>query len=213
MRGMWTFLSFGFVQCSAMPRTVRYLSHPQIQIDPHKAVDKWSLNDLGRSRVLALSQSDALAGTEIIISSAETKAVETATPIAQALGCPLDIRQQMHENDRSATGFLPPDEFETVADQFFKYPDTRIRGWETATSAQARIVAEVRECLSLYPDGDILFVGHGGVGTLLYCHLPRVEISRDFDQGAGGGGCFFEFQNMQSKPVSSWRPLEDMIAD
>ncbi len=195
-----------------MHQTNRYLSHPQVEIDPQKEIDKWSLNDLGRSRVLGLSQSDALVGTQIVISSAETKAIETAYPIAKALGCQLKIRQQMHENDRSATGFLPPDEFESVADQFFKYPDKSVRGWETATSAQARIVAEVRECLSLYPDGDILFVGHGGVGTLLYCHLSGVEISRDFDQGAVGGGSFFEFQDLQSKPRSRWRPLEEMSA-
>lgn len=28
----------------------------------------------------------------------------------------------MHENDRSATGFLPPPEFEAVANQFFANP-------------------------------------------------------------------------------------------
>jgi len=195
-----------------MHQIVRYLSHPQVEIDPQKEIDKWSLNDLGESRVVALSQSGALVGTQIVISSAETKAIETASPIAKALGCQLEIRQRMHENDRSSTGFLPPDEFETVADQFFKYPDQSVRGWETARSAQARIVAEVRECLLLYPDCDILFVGHGGVGTLLYCYLSGVDISRDFDQGAGGGGCFFEFQDLQSEPRSRWRPLEEVHA-
>ena len=195
-----------------MHRTIRYLSHPQVQIDPQKTIEKWSLNHLGRSRVVSLAKSGALVGTQVVVSSAETKAIETANPIAEALGCNVEIRRRMHENDRSATGFLPPDEFETVADQFFAYPDNSVRGWETATAAQSRIVAEVRECLRLHPDGDVLLVGHGGVGTLLFCHLSGVEISREYDQGAGGGGCFFEFDGLQSEPRSRWRPLEELRA-
>jgi hypothetical protein len=49
----------------------------------------------------------------------------------------------MHENDRSATGFLPPDEFETVANRLFAEPLVSIRGWERAIDAQLRIVREV----------------------------------------------------------------------
>jgi broad specificity phosphatase PhoE len=88
----------------------------------------------------------------------------------------------MGENDRSATGFLPPSEFEATADRFFAEPDWSVRGWETARAAQARIVAAVRTAL-LDISGDALFVEHGGVGTLLYCALRRVEIDRRYDQG------------------------------
>jgi len=195
-----------------MARTLRYLSHPQVQIDPHKKIETWSLNDVGRSRVASLAQSHALNGTRVVISSGETKAIETASPIAQAIGCRMQIRPDMHENDRSATGFLPPAEFEKVADQFFAKPNESVRGWETATAAQARIVTAVLDCIRLHPDGDILFVGHGGVGTLLYCHLSDVGISRTYDQGLGGGGCFFEFDDVRRTPKSKWRPLEELVA-
>ena len=49
----------------------------------------------------------------------------------------------MHENDRSATGFLEPSEFERVADEFFARPTVSIGGWERAIDAQKRIVGEV----------------------------------------------------------------------
>ena len=140
----------------------------------------------------------------------KTKAIETATPLAQAIGCKLILRKGMHENDRSATGFLPPDEFEAVADQFFAYPDKSARGWETAIAAQSRIVNEIQECLRIYKDDDILFVGHGGVGTLLFCYLSDLPISREYDQGIGGGGCFFEFYSLQGRPASRWQPMEKM---
>jgi len=63
-----------------------------------------------------------------------------------------------------------------------------------------------------HPVGDGLFVGHGGVGTLLFCHLSGYPISREFDQGPGGGGCFFEFGGLHSKPISGWQPLEALIS-
>jgi len=33
-------------------------------------------------------------------------------------------------------------------------------------------------------------VDHGGVGTLLICHVSDVQIGRSYDQPAGGGNAF-----------------------
>ena len=195
-----------------MTQIVRYLSHPQVLIDPAKPVPTWSLSEVGAKRVAVLAASGALSGTEHVISNSETKAIETAAPLAEALDCRLIAREAMHENDRSATGFLPPDEFEAVADRFFAHPDESVRGWETAKAAQERIVKEVQDCLETCRLGDVLIVGHGGVGTLLFCHLSGVQISRKFDQGAGGGGCYFEFTAPNSKPLAGWKPIENLIS-
>ena len=50
---------------------------------------------------------------------------------------------ELGENDRSATGYLPAPEFESVVDQFFAHPAASIRGWEPAAVAQQRIVRAV----------------------------------------------------------------------
>jgi broad specificity phosphatase PhoE len=116
----------------------------------------------------------------------------------------------MHENDRSATGFLVPDEFQAVADQFFANPEISVRGWEPAVDAQSRIVREVEYVLARERPGDVLFVGHGGVGTLLYCHYAGVAIDRIHDQPAGDGGNFFAFTKDGRRVRHSWCPLEDI---
>lgn len=190
---------------------IRYLTHPQVHIDPAKDVRDWSLDETGAARVAALARSGGLAGTTRIISSTETKAVETAQPLADALGCGLELHPLMHENDRSATGFLPGPEFEATADLVFVHPETSIRGWETARAAQDRIVGAVRDCLKQEPGGDVLFVGHGAVGTLLYCHLSGLGISRAHDQGPGGGGNYFAFTRSNPVPRTHWQPLEHLI--
>ena len=186
----------------------RYLTHPQVLIDPKVAVPEWVLSELGRSRVKALAGSGWLRGTKHIVASGETKATQTAKIIATSLGIDFKVRPAMHENDRSATGFLEPKEFEATADQFFAYPTKSIRGWETAVRAQVRIVTEVESALSdLSADGDVLFVGHGAAGTLLYCHYARLAISRKHDQSPGGGN-YFTVRVKGRRLVHPWRPME-----
>ncbi|WP_298920816.1 histidine phosphatase family protein [uncultured Roseobacter sp.] len=188
---------------------MRYLSHPQVLIEPHKDIDKWSLNELGLQRVHQLAERDVLTGTTRVVSSAETKAVETARPLAAALGLTVEVRPRMHENDRSATGFLPSDTFEAVADRFFNNPAQSILGWETANHAQQRIVDEVNAVLEGPITGDLLLVGHGAAGTLLYCALSGREIDRKHDQ-PNGGGCFFSFSTLDRRPRATWQPMELM---
>ena len=152
----------------------RYLTHPQVVVDPARDVRDWGLNATGHARVAQLAQSSALAGTTRVISSAETKALETALPLAAALGCEVEIRAAMQENDRSATGYLQPADFGPLRRmRFFAKPADSFRGWETANSARDRIVAEVEASLTGHESGDVLFAGHGAVGTCALVHAVR----------------------------------------
>jgi broad specificity phosphatase PhoE len=187
--------------------TLRYLTHPQVRIDPSIPVPQWGLSEVGRRRVAELVASGMLTGTRTVVSSAERKAIETAEPIAAALGIGLTVREAMHENDRSATGYLPPAEFERMADAFFANPDMSVRGWERAVDARARIVLETRAALASAPEGDILFVGHGGVGTLLYSHFADLPIDRRHDQPAGGGN-LFAVERATGKVLHGWKSIE-----
>lgn len=190
-----------------MANLLRYLSHPQVQVDANVPVPDWGLSELGRSRTEAIRQAPALKKTDLIISSTERKAVETAEIIGNELGVEVLQVHRMHENDRSATGFLPPEEFEKVADLFFLHPEQSVQGWERALDAQARIVEETKNFIREHTSGDILMVGHGGVGTLLYLHFAGVPISRDHDQPAGGGN-FFAVSLAPITPLHGWCPME-----
>lgn len=188
---------------------IRYLTHPQVQIDPDVPVPKWGLSPVGRARTETAAQSCWLASTIRIVSSGERKAIETAEIIAGRLGLAIEIREAMHENDRSATGFLAPAEFEQVADRFFAEPHLSIRGWERAVDAQSRIVREAEAVLSQDRPGDVLFVGHGAVGTLLFCHYAGHPIDRVHDQPAGGG-CCFALAKQSRRVLHPWRRMEEM---
>lgn len=185
-----------------------YITHPQVRMDPDIPVPRWGLSDIGRARAEAAATWPWAKALGRIVSSDEVKAVETAEILARAAGLSVEIAEGTHENDRSATGFLPPPEFEKAADRFFGYPEESFRGWERAVDAQARIVAAVSRILDGHdPALPIAFVGHGGVGTLLKCHFERRPISREGDQ-PGGGGNLYRFSLADRAVSCNWTPME-----
>jgi broad specificity phosphatase PhoE len=184
-----------------------YVSHPQVKIDPFVPVPEWGLSDVGRARAQSAAQASRLRNVRRIVSSSERKAIETAEIFGEVLGVAVEVRDGLHENDRSATGYMPPEEFEMLANQFFAFPDQSVRGWERASDAQARIVAGVA---GLGPsDGDVLMAGHGGVGTLLYCHFARRPIARVLDQKPGGGS-YFVIDIAEQRALHGWTAIEEM---
>ncbi|WP_159586789.1 histidine phosphatase family protein [Chelativorans xinjiangense] len=187
--------------------TAFYLTHPQVEIEPERPVPEWRLSGRGRQRVEAMLGKTWLRPIRRIVSSAELKAVETAALIAARLGVAIEVDPEMGENDRSATGFLQPDEFEAAAERFFGEPQKSWRGWERAVDAGDRIEAAVRRALNRSELVPTLLVGHGAVGTLLKCRIGSRQISRREDQSAGGGS-LFAFGIASSELLCDWTPME-----
>ena len=185
-----------------MPHLV-YVTHPQVVIDPAIPVPEWSLSEQGRARTRMACEQPWLRDVASIVASVERKAIETAEILARSCGLSVETLPNLEENDRSATGYLPSYEFERVANAFFANPDLSVRGWERAVDAQARVSAQVEKILR-EKRGAICMVGHGGVGTLLYCHLCQLPIDRGYDQPAGGG-CYFLFDIDARRMLHGWR--------
>jgi len=191
-----------------------YLTHPQVRLDPAVPVPLWGLSEDGRARATAFAERYIVPPGTFVFSSRETKALELAELLAAKAGTPVLADHLMGENDRSATGFLPPALFEETADRFFAQPDESVDGWERAIDAQGRIVATVETALDSVPAGfPVIFCGHGAVGTLLKCHLGGRPISRAEDQsrhGHTGGGNGFLFDARTRRLKTDWIPMEDV---
>ena len=188
--------------------TAFFITHPEVTVDPAVPVPQWQLSGPGIARMKGFSGSPRLANVAAIWSSAEVKAVEAAAILAARLSLTASIEPALHENDRSSTGFLPPPEFERMANAFFASPNENVRGWERAIDAQARVVGAVDRILAAHAQGDIVFVAHGGVGTLLQCHLLGEAISRSRDQPSQGH--VFAFDLATRAVIHGWKKLEDV---
>jgi broad specificity phosphatase PhoE len=105
---------------------------------------------------------------------------------------------------------LPQGEFDVTVDTFFANPNVSVRGWERAEAAQARIVAAVtRITQEASGSGPIAVVSHGGVGTLLLCHLKGCPISRAEEQPGTSGGNYFLFRVPENTLVHGWKSIDE----
>jgi broad specificity phosphatase PhoE len=181
-----------------------FITHPEVVIDSEVPIEQWQLAEFGRQRAMRLP--DLFRGqVDRVVSSAERKATETAAILAEALGVPSSVEKTLGEMDRSSTGYLPPDEFDSVVDMFFAEPVNSIRGWERAIDAQTRIVDVIRRHTITHPDDATAFVSHGGVGGLLLASLTARPIDRALDQP--GLGSYFTFEPHKWTLLEGWNRL------
>ena len=195
-----------------MPRTFYFITHPNVVVSQEVPVPQWPLSDLGRSRMKVGLCQPWISSVTSIYCSTEQKAIDGAEILANHLSIGYTKVHALGENDRSATGFLPPHEFEAVADVFFAKPFESIRGWEKAADAQARIAAAVLSVAATDQTmGAIANFAHGAVGTLLYCHLSGLPIARRWDQPSNNGGNYYSFALNPSRVFSWWHAIDDAV--
>jgi broad specificity phosphatase PhoE len=162
-----------------MSRRIYFITHPDVEIDPAIPVPQWPLSERGRSRIRRLLSRDWLFQVDAIYCSSEQKAIDGAAMLSKATGIPVHQVAALGETDRSATGYLPRAEFETIVEAFFACPSESVRGWERADAAQARIVGALEQlACTASGSGAIAVVSHGGVGALLLCQLKGQPISQ-----------------------------------
>ena len=115
----------------------------------------WELTARGRERMRQFAEGPDARGLQAVWSSRERKAVEAATILAGHLGLEVRTLEQLAENDRSSTGYLPPELFEPALQAFFGEPLLSHRGWETAAAAQQRIADEIAHHARLVAGSDL----------------------------------------------------------
>jgi broad specificity phosphatase PhoE len=194
--------------------SVFFITHPDVVIKPSVPVRDWPLSERGRERMRSFVAAACVHKVRSIFASSERKADEGARILADGLGLSgYVLLDELCENDRSATGYLPKQEFEAIVNAFFAQPQTSIRGWEPAADAQARITCAIERILSQASgNGDLAIVGHGGTGTLLYCSLAGRPIDRRYDQPATNGGNWFAFDRASRRLLhDGWRSIDAAV--
>ena len=145
-------------------RTVVLIRHSIPEVNPGRPASEWRLSAEGVSRceILASELKRFLPAT--LLSSPETKAMETAERIGLHLGIELSVGEELREHRRPSV-FLPQSEFHENICRFFASPDSIVYGSESSNDVARRIEAEIRRALSDHPEGNILMVAHGTAMT------------------------------------------------
>jgi 2,3-bisphosphoglycerate-dependent phosphoglycerate mutase len=126
----------------------------------------WPLSDEGRRACEEFAGRLAAYQVAVIVSSAETKARETAAILAARLGLTPGEDADLNEHKRDNVPYLGRPAFEASIRRLFAEPNALVFGQETATQAYTRFAGAVLRALAAHPAGDVALVTHGTVMTL-----------------------------------------------
>ena len=148
-------------------RKLILVKHAPPLVMPGVPPEQWTLSEKGQALCVPLAE--RLRGYEpaVIFSSEEPKASQTAQLVAEHLGIPWRTGPGLHEHDRSNVPHMRSGEFISMMELFFRRPDERVLGEETAEQARSRFEAAVSKVLAEQPDGNIAIISHGTVIALM----------------------------------------------
>ena len=89
-------------------RTVYFITHPDVLIDPAMPVPEWPLSPRDRERMAHALALPWISEVRALWCSTERKARDGADMLAKHLGLPVAELVGLGENDRSATGYTNP---------------------------------------------------------------------------------------------------------
>lgn len=139
---------------------------------------EWRLSEEGRSRAKRLAEQLMQYQPEVIVSSMELKAQETAEIVARNYNLTFNTVEGLHEHDRSDVSYLSPEQLRTSVRKFFQNPDKLVFGKETADQVHARFYRAVHSVLYKHERKTVVVVSHG---TAISLFVSRLTGSSDFD--------------------------------
>jgi probable phosphoglycerate mutase len=143
------------------------------------------LTDRGRTQAAAAARALRDSGATRVLSSDLIRAVQTATPIAAALGVPVELEPGLRERGMGIVeGHLTDDVLAAHPDVNWRDPDLRFAGGESKRDVYDRLAATLGKLVGAEP---IVVVSHGDAIRLAVdwlCGHP-VEDARWYDVGNG----------------------------
>jgi 2,3-bisphosphoglycerate-dependent phosphoglycerate mutase len=142
------------------------VKHSQPEIVEALPAHEWILSESGRSRAELLADGLKPYQPDVLASSVEPKARQTAEILGERLNLKVQIAEGLHEHDRHGIPFYSYDEFQSFVREFFEKPDTLTFGNETADQALVRFRGAVEGVMKAHADKRIAIVSHGTVISL-----------------------------------------------
>lgn len=156
-------------------RRLILIKHSEPSIDPGAPPNSWRLSEDGRRRSATLAARLRSYRPDVVLTSEEPKATETARIVAGRLGLEIVTHPRLREHDRTGAPFGTQEDFERSAGVFFENLGELVWGNETAEQAGRRFSRAMDEILGRYPDENVAVVTHGTVITLFVARYAEVE--------------------------------------
>ena len=159
------------------PMTIIFIRHSKTNVDPKVAILDWKLSDEGVELAKQLSTHAIIKSLEVLYSSFQFKAVETA----MLLATPHSILIKKHDHLKEITSFTGTFEVDTeqykrrVKDYYVGKLD-RINGGETQKEAVARFTKAIKDIVYVEQGKKYIgIVSHGHIFTLYASQFKNID--------------------------------------
>ena len=151
------------------------IKHSIPAIDPNQPANEWHLSDEGRARCIPLAKEIIPFQPEILVSSHEPKAFDTAQEISKIIHLPVKTAEHIHEHQRRSIQFTTQEQFTLNIKNLFSHPTELVFGEETAEQAQKRITLAINGLISVYTNKNIAIISHGTVISLFLSSVLKID--------------------------------------
>src|SRR5215212_4120621 len=158
-----------------MQKYLVLIKHSLPKVEKDIPATHWKLSEEGQLRVHRLADSIKRFQPEVIVSSNETKAKETAGIMTSMLQLKFQVIEGLQEHDRSKLPYLSQDVFHASIREFFQKPDQLVLGSETANQAHERFQQTVQSVLNDHLDKTVVVVTLGTVMSLFVSRLTGIS--------------------------------------
>lgn len=157
-------------------RKLILVRHSLPDIVPEIPANLWRLSREGRRRCKILAAK--LAGHKpcLIVTSLESKALETGQLVASMLELPQAAAAGIHEHERRSVAFCADEaKFQASVVRMLEQPGQPVFGDETGDQAHQRFSQAIDSVIERYPQGNLAVVTHGTVLSLFVSRAVRIE--------------------------------------
>ncbi|MBI1969840.1 histidine phosphatase family protein [Candidatus Woesearchaeota archaeon] len=186
-----------------MDNTFYLLRHAEIKIDKKLPISKWKLSMKGRKQAAALARKNIFEDIDLILSSREEKAYQTAKPLASKLRKRIMKLKAFDELHRDKGGFLEKKEFERALKFCLTHLDKSVYQWEIAKHGLKCFENGIKRIDRKYRGKNILLVSHGIVINLYFAKLLN-KLNRVYERTAKTTFCDYGM-------VKNKRVIQDIV--
>jgi broad specificity phosphatase PhoE len=141
-------------------------------------VETWPLSEAGIQQAQRLAELPFWQDVQIICSSVEPKALQTAQIAAERNDLPVEPVFDLREL-RRPNGLASVEAYQAAVREALENPFRSINGWEPTGEAQTRIMTAIERLLLAHAGKTLAVVSHGLVITLYLAYLADSAPSFD----------------------------------
>jgi probable phosphoglycerate mutase len=160
--------------------TLHFVRHGETDFNAERRIQgqmkEVSLSARGREQAAAVAKDLIGCGATVLYASDLNRTMQTAAPIAQALGLEIIKEPALRERNFGIIQGRLYDEVAEIMHEWWTRHDEEIEGGETNRQMYARVAAFLDALRAAPPSQNIVLVSHGGTINMALAYLAGISI-------------------------------------